>query len=78
MHYQYISNQFLPLFDYAVFLLISCNKKDRGDLQIIQNNCLCTFYIVRLLDRLTLNEMHREANLVSLEQRSSFVFDVYL
>ena len=58
-----------PLFDYAGFLLISCNKKDRGDLQIIQNNCLRTCYNVRLLDRLTLNEMHCESNLVSLEQR---------
>ena len=59
----------LPLFDYAGFLLISCNKKDRGDLQIIQNNCLRMCYNVRLLDRLGLIELHREANLVSLEQR---------
>ena len=59
----------LPLFDYAGFLLISCTKKDRGDLQIIQNNCLRTCYNVRLIDRLSLSEMHREANLVSLEQR---------
>ena len=59
----------LPLFDYAGFLLISCNKKDRGDLQIIQNNCLRMCYNVRLLDRLSLIELHREANLVSLEQR---------
>ena len=27
----------LPLFDYACFLLISCNKSDRNDLQVIQN-----------------------------------------
>ena len=59
----------LPLFDYAGFLLISCNKKDRGDLQIIQNNCLRMCYNVRLLDRLSLIELHREANLVSFEQR---------
>ena len=59
----------LPLFDYAGFLLISCNKNDRGDLQVIQNNCLHTCYNARLLDCLTLIDMHREANLVSLEQR---------
>ena len=59
----------LPLFDYAGFLLISCNKKDRGDLQVIQNNCSRTCYNVKLLDRLTLNEMHLEAKLASLEQR---------
>ena len=59
----------LPLFDYAGFLLISCNKKDRGDLQVIQNNCLRICYNVRLLDRLSLLEIHHEANLVSLEQR---------
>ena len=58
-----------PLFDYAGFLLISCNKSDRGDLQVIQNNVLRTCYNVRLMDRLSLFDMHREACLVSLEQR---------
>ena len=28
----------LPLFDYTGFLIISCNRSDRKDLQIIQNN----------------------------------------
>ena len=42
---------------------------DRGDLQIIQNNILRTCYNVKLLDRLSLVEMHREAVHVSLEQR---------
>ena len=59
----------LPLFDYAGFLLISCNKSDRGDLQVLQNNSLRMCYNVRLLDRLSLVDMHREASLVSLEQR---------
>ena len=58
----------LPLFDYAGFLLISCNKKDRNDLSVIQNNYLRISYNVRLLDRFSLNEMHRMANLVGLEQ----------
>ena len=56
------------MFDNAGFLLSACNKNDRKYLQIIQNNCLRTCYNVRLLDRLTLIDMHREANLVSLEQ----------
>ena len=30
----------LPLFDYSGFLSISCNKTDREDLQVIQNNAL--------------------------------------
>ena len=59
----------LPLFDYAGFLLISCNKSVRKDLQIIQNNALRTCYNVRLLDRMSLVDIHREACLVSLEQR---------
>ena len=59
----------MPLFDYAGFLLISCNKSDRGDLQVIQNNCLHICYDVRLRDRVTLINMHEHANLVSLEQR---------
>ena len=59
----------LPLFDYAGFLLISCNKSDRDDLQVLQNNSLRICYNVRLLDRLPLVDMHREASLVSLEQR---------
>ena len=59
----------LPLFDYAGFLLIACNKSDCGELQIIQNNCLRACYNVRLLDRMSLVNMHRESNLVSLDQR---------
>ena len=53
----------MPLFDYAGFLLISCNKSDRGDLQVIQNNCLRICYDVRLRDRMTLINMHGQANL---------------
>ena len=59
----------LPLFDYAGFLLISCDKSDHNDLQVIQNNILRCCNNVRLLDRLTLVDMHRDASLVSLEQR---------
>ena len=47
---------------------MSCNKSDRKDLQTIENNILRTCYNVRLVDRLSLVGMHREASLVSLEQ----------
>ena len=47
----------LPLFDYSGFLLISCTKSDRKDLQTIENNILRTCYNVRLLDRLSLVDM---------------------
>ena len=59
----------LPIFDYSGFLSISCNKSDRGDLQVMVNNLLRTCYNVRLLDRWSLVDMHCEASLVSLEQR---------
>ena len=59
----------LLLFYYAGFLLISCTKADHKDLQIIKNNALIMCYNVRLLDRLSLVDIHHEASLVSLEQR---------
>ena len=59
----------LPLFDYSGFLLLSCNKTDREDLQIIQNNALRHCLGLRLNDRVSLVDIHRNANLVSLEQR---------
>ena len=59
----------MPLFDYSGFLLISCNKTDREDLQIIQNNALRCCLTLRQNDRISLVEIHRRAKLVSLEQR---------
>ena len=59
----------LPLFDYSGFLLIACNKSDREDLQIIQNNALRNCLELRLNDRISLVEIHRRAKLCSLEQR---------
>ena len=53
----------LPLFDYSGFLLLSCNKTDREDLQTIQNNA------IRLSDRIFLVNIYDRSNLVSLEQR---------
>ena len=59
----------LPFFDYVGFMLISCNKSDREDLQIIQNDALRCGYNIRRRDRLSIAKMHAKSNLVSLEQR---------
>ena len=62
----------LPLLDYAGFLLISCTKSDRHDLQIIQNDALRVCYNVKRRDKLSILNMHKKANLLSLEQRRTF------
>ena len=59
----------LPLFDYSGYLLLSCYKMDREDLQIIQNNALRLCLGIRLNDRISLFEIHSRANLLCLEQR---------
>ena len=59
----------LPLLDYSGFLLIAGNRSDRYDLQTMQNNALRICYNVRLRDRMSIELMHRRANLLSLEQR---------
>ena len=56
----------VPLLDYAGFLLISGNVSDRHDLQ---NTALRICYNVMLRDRVSIAEMHRRSNLLSLEQR---------
>ena len=62
----------LPVFDYAGFLIIACNKSDRHDLQIIQNDALRTCYNVKSHDKLSKSKMHKKSNLLSLEQRMTF------
>ena len=62
----------LPAFDYAGFMLISCNKSDRYDLHVIQNDVLRTCYNVKRRDKLSISNMHKKANLLSLEQRRTF------
>ena len=59
----------LPLFDYVNFMLVSCYKSDRQDLQIIQNDASRTCCNVRCRDRISIANMHIKANLLSLEQR---------
>ena len=59
----------LPIFDYSSFLLFSCNKSDREDLQTIENNVLRFCLGIQLSDRISLVNIHNRSNLVSLEQR---------
>ena len=59
----------LPIFYYAGFLLISCTKNKKHDFQVIQNDVLRFCNNNRREDRVLLNEMHKNANLVSFEQR---------
>ena len=59
------------MFDYAGFLLISCNKSDRDDLQVIQYDALHTCYNVKRRNKYSVVKMHNQAKLLSLKQRRS-------
>ena len=61
----------LPAFDYAGLVLISCNKSDRHDLQVIQNGALRTCFDVKRRDKYSVVKMHKQAKLLSLEQKRS-------
>ena len=62
----------LPIIDYANFLLVSCNLGCRRDLQVLQNNALRTCLRYRRNEHVAIAQLHREANLQSLEQRRIF------
>ena len=68
----------LPIFDYAGFMLVSCYKSDRSDLQVIQNDALRTCYNVKRRDRLSISKMHKSSNLLSLEQRRTLIFNCWV
>ena len=59
----------LPIFDYAGFLLIACNRGKKHDLQIMQNDVLRFCDNNNRDDRVLISDMHRKAHLLSLEQR---------
>ena len=50
----------LPIVDYAGFLLLSCNKNDIDELQIIQNDVLRVCNRSRLSDRVSVLELHKK------------------
>ena len=59
----------LPLVEYAGFVLISCTIGQRYDLQVLQNNALRLCKRYRLLDRISIDRLHRECTILGLEQR---------
>ena len=58
----------LPLFDYCFFLLSSCNLGQKKELQRIQNSCLRACLLYNLIEHITMDRLHREMKIVSLEQ----------
>ena len=62
----------LPYIDYVSFVLVSCTISMRKELQTLQNNILRLCLRYRLADRVSIEQLHREANLQSVEQRSEF------
>ena len=59
----------LPLFDYSRFLLLSLTKGQKNDFQTIQNDVLRFAKNIRINDRISKVELHKEAKLLSLERR---------
>ena len=59
----------LPIIDHSGFLLLSCCVGDRYDLQKIQNDILRVCFRSVLIDRMKICDLHKKANLLSLEQR---------
>ena len=59
----------LPYFDYASFLMVSCNRGQKKDLQTLQNNALRLCLRYKLADRVSERRLHVESKLQSLEQR---------
>ena len=59
----------LPIIDYTGCMLISCRKKDRNDLQPLQNDILRICNLSRISDRVSIVELHAKCKIISLEQR---------
>ena len=59
----------LPLFDYSGFLLLSCNLGQKRELQRIQNSCIRSCLLYNRIEHITIERLHHEMKLVSLEQR---------
>ena len=59
----------LPIIDYAGFMLISCKKEDKNDLQKLQNDVLRICTRNKMSDRVSIPELHAKCKIISLEQR---------
>ena len=59
----------LPFFDYGGFIDISFNKEKKKELQIMQNDILRICNGSRLLDKVSIEKLHKKAKLLAMEQR---------
>ena len=59
----------MPILDYCGILLLACNKSQKYELQVLQNDVLRFCENKRLTDRMSVEKLHKKAKLVSLEQR---------
>ena len=59
----------LPLFDYAGFLLLSCNLGQKRELQRMQNSSIRTCLLYNRIEHITIDRLHNEMKIASLEQR---------
>ena len=59
----------LPLFDYSGFLLLSCTLGQKRELQRIQNKCIRTCLLYNRIEHVTIERLHNEMKIISLEQR---------
>ena len=57
------------MLDYNGFLLMSCTLEQKRELQKRQNNAIRTYLLYKRRDHITLDRLHAEMNLLSLEQR---------
>ena len=59
----------LPILDYSGLLLLACNKTKKYDFQVMQNDILRFCENKKLQDRISIEMLHQNARLLSLEQR---------
>ena len=59
----------LAMFDYNGFILVSCTLEQKRDLQKRQNDAIRTCLMYRRREHITLDRLHNEMRLISLEQR---------
>ena len=59
----------LPIIDYSGFIVLSCGKGDRSDLQTAQNDILRLCCKISMHDHLSIKELHKRCKIISIEQR---------
>ena len=62
----------LPLFDYSGVLLLSCNLGQKRELQHTQNSCIRTCLLYNRIEHITIDRLHTEMRIMSIEQRRQF------